>query len=89
MLVDVDSVEKCLLNSCDRLEHGVLYPVEAVPEESLSFTVDVHTSQFKLIEWVRRLGLPHEITVADGLPQWAVFEVKLDAGIGRKRIKLN
>jgi hypothetical protein len=71
------------------MDYGILFPDERVPGDVQIPVLDLHTSQFQLIENMRELGLPLEVTVANGLPQYAVFEIKTEAGLGHKRIKLN
>jgi hypothetical protein len=89
MLIDVTTLELKILQACNRLQFGIFKPYEPEPSDGEIHSVRAHPSQFNLVEHTRKWGVPIEISVADGFPTWAVFEIKEDVGIGHKRIKCN
>jgi hypothetical protein len=89
MLIGVTTLELRLLQECNQLQFGTFRPYEPKPIDNEVHQVRAHPTQLKLVEYIRKWGLPTEISIRDGFPQWAIFEIKFETGLGYKRIQLN
>jgi hypothetical protein len=88
MLITVTDIEFGILQACFDLQFGTFFPRERKLVDG-THNLNATPEQFKLVEHTRKWGLPLEVTVTNGQPVWAKFEIKLGAGIGHKRIKLD
>jgi hypothetical protein len=89
MLIEVTTIELKMLQACGKLQFGTFKPYEPDVPDGKVHKVRAHPTQLKLVEHARKWGLPTEISVRDGFPQWAIFEIKFEVGLGYRRIQLN
>jgi hypothetical protein len=78
--------EADLLCSLRELQYGDFMPVRML--NLAPCEVEVHPAEVALISAIHLYGLPIMIRVADGLPQFAEWEISSEAGTGIRRINL-
>jgi len=83
----IDIAEERLIQAIRDIGHGDLKPDEVVCK-GICQQVDLRPCEVKLIEIIRRHGTPTVIGISDRAALWVDLEQKTEAGIGRKRVKI-